>query len=74
MKFVIEMMYCFFTERHVADGWPSNRKDLEFIVKLALDGAIRPVIDRRYSLDQTVDAMRYAGKGHARGKVVIKLE
>jgi NADPH:quinone reductase-like Zn-dependent oxidoreductase len=52
----------------------SNQKDLEFIVKLALDGAIKPVIDRRYSLDQTVDAMRYLSKGHARGKVVIKLE
>ncbi len=52
----------------------SNQKDLEFIVKLVEDGKIKPVIDRRYSFDKTVDAMRYLGEGHARGKVVINME
>ena len=52
----------------------SNQKDLEFLVKLAEDGKIKPVIDRRYSLDNTADAMRYLGKGHAPGKVVINVE
>ena len=51
----------------------SNQKDLEFIVKLAEDGKIKPVIDRRYSLDKTTDAMQYLGEGHARGKVVINV-
>lgn len=52
----------------------SNQKDLELIVKLAADGKIKPVIDRRYPLEQTPEAMQYAGKGHARGKVVINVE
>ena len=52
----------------------SNQKDLEFIVKLVEDGKIKPVIDRRYSFDKTVDAMRYLAEGHARGKVVINVE
>lgn len=52
----------------------SNQKDLELIAKLAQEGKIWPVIDRRYSLDQTPEAMRYAAEGHARGKVVIKVE
>lgn len=52
----------------------SNQKDLEFIVKLVEDGKIKPVIDRRYSLDKAADAMRYLGEGHARGKVVINVE
>ncbi|MEX2232538.1 MAG: NAD(P)-dependent alcohol dehydrogenase [Cyclobacteriaceae bacterium] len=52
----------------------SNQKDLAFIVKLAEDGKIKPVIDRRYSFDKTADAMRYAGEGHARGKVVMNVE
>jgi NADPH:quinone reductase-like Zn-dependent oxidoreductase len=52
----------------------SNQKDLEFIVKLMEDGKIRPVIDRRYSLDKVTDAMRYLGEGHARGKVVINVQ
>jgi NADPH:quinone reductase-like Zn-dependent oxidoreductase len=52
----------------------SNQKDLEFIVKLAEDGKIKPVIDRRYSLDKTAEAMHYLNEGHARGKVVINVE
>jgi len=51
----------------------SNQKDLAFIVKLVEDGKIKPVIDRRYSLDKTADAMRYISEGHARGKVVINV-
>lgn len=52
----------------------ANQKDLELIAILAQEGKIRPVIDRRYSLDKTAEAMRYAAEGHARGKVVIKVE
>ena len=52
----------------------SNQKDLEFIVKLVENGKIKPVIDRRYSLDKAADAMQYLGEGHARGKVVINVE
>ena len=51
----------------------SNQKDLGFIVKLVEDGKIKPVIDRRYPLDKTADAMRYLGEGHAQGKVVINV-
>jgi NADPH:quinone reductase-like Zn-dependent oxidoreductase len=50
-----------------------NRKDLEFIAKLAEDGIIRPVIERRYPLDRTPEAMRYLSEGHASGKVVINV-
>jgi len=49
----------------------SNQKDLEFIVKLVEDGKVKPVIDRRYPLDKTSDAIRYLGEGHSQGKVVI---
>ena len=52
----------------------SSQKDLEFIVKLVEESRIRPVIDRRYSLDKTADALRYLSEGHARGKVVINVE
>jgi NADPH:quinone reductase-like Zn-dependent oxidoreductase len=51
----------------------SNQHDLEFIVKLCEDGNIRPVIDRRYPLEKTGEAMRYLNEGHARGKVVISV-
>jgi NADPH:quinone reductase-like Zn-dependent oxidoreductase len=48
-----------------------NQADLEFIAKLTETGKIRPVIEKRFPLEKTDEAMSYAGKGHAKGKVVI---
>jgi NADPH:quinone reductase-like Zn-dependent oxidoreductase len=52
----------------------SNQKDLEFLSKLVEDGRIKPVIERRYPLDNTAEAMRYLGEGHAKGKIIINVE
>jgi NADPH:quinone reductase-like Zn-dependent oxidoreductase len=32
-----------------------------------------PIIDRRYYLSETVEAMRYFEKGQVKGKVIIKI-
>jgi NADPH:quinone reductase-like Zn-dependent oxidoreductase len=49
----------------------SSQKDLEFLAKLAGDGNIKPLIESRYTLDKTAEAMRYLNEGHAQGKIVI---
>ena len=46
-------------------------KDLAFIKELFEAGKVVPIIDRRYPLNETAEALRYFGEGHARGKVVI---
>ena len=46
-------------------------KDLTVLRELLEAGTVKPVIDRRYALGETADALRYLGEGHARGKVVI---
>jgi NADPH:quinone reductase-like Zn-dependent oxidoreductase len=51
----------------------ANKNDLEFLTNLLEDGKIKAVIDRRYPLDKTADAMKYLSEGHARGKVIIKV-
>jgi NADPH:quinone reductase-like Zn-dependent oxidoreductase len=51
-----------------------NKADLELLAKLARDGKLRSVIDRRYPLEQTGAALAYLGEGHARGKVVITVD
>ena len=51
-----------------------DQKDWVFIKDLIEAGKIKTVIDKRYSLNETAEALRYLGQGHARGKVVITVE
>jgi NADPH:quinone reductase-like Zn-dependent oxidoreductase len=51
-----------------------NKQDLTMLRDLMQAGKVRPVIDRRYSLSEVPQAIRYLEGGHARGKVVITLE
>lgn len=50
-----------------------NQKDLRILKDLIEKGKIKPVIDRYYPLSETADAIRYIEKGHAKGKIVIKM-
>ena len=51
----------------------SNQEDLAFMKELMEQGKITPVIDRRYRLSETPQAIKYLGEGKARGKIVITI-
>jgi NADPH:quinone reductase-like Zn-dependent oxidoreductase len=53
---------------------PMHRPDVDTLKELIAAGKLRPVIDRRYPLDQVVDALRWVEDGRARGKVVITFD
>lgn len=50
----------------------TDTNDLRYLLGLASDGIIKPVIEKYFSPETTAEAMKYAAGGHARGKVVIK--
>ncbi len=51
-----------------------NQKDLVYVKELIEAGKVVPVIETRYPLRETAEALRYLEEGHARGKVVITVE
>ena len=48
--------------------------DLEYLKSLFLSGGLTPKIDREFPLSEAVEAVKYFGEGHVRGKVVITMD
>ena len=65
-KFVKQTMTPFMAGLH--------QSDLAVLADMMRDGKVRSVIDRRYSLDQVAEAIRYQEAGHARGKVIVTVD
>lgn len=49
----------------------SSTDDLAYLIGLVEKGQINPVIESRYPLSETAQALRELAKGHARGKTII---
>ncbi|MGQ0608690.1 MAG: NAD(P)-dependent alcohol dehydrogenase [Chloroflexota bacterium] len=52
---------------------PMHRPDVDTLKDLIAAGKLRPHIDRRYRLNEVVEALRWVEDGHARGKVIINV-
>jgi NADPH:quinone reductase-like Zn-dependent oxidoreductase len=52
----------------------ANGTQLRELASLYDAGHLRPLIDKTFSFDQTLEALAYVEQGHAHGKVVITLD
>jgi NADPH:quinone reductase-like Zn-dependent oxidoreductase len=51
---------------------PFAHDDVDTLLRLISEGHLQPFIDRRYVLDDIVEALRWVDDGHAQGKVVVQ--
>jgi len=52
----------------------TNPRDIQTLGEMCAAGTLTPVIDRRYPLRETPEALRVLGAGQAKGKLVITLD
>jgi NADPH:quinone reductase-like Zn-dependent oxidoreductase len=51
---------------------PFGPAHVEELKRLVASGAVKPVIDREFSLDEVAEALRWVDQGRARGKVLVR--
>ena len=50
-----------------------NGEQLKKIAKLYESGKLKPILDKTYKFSESIQALEYLSKGHAKGKVVVKI-
>ncbi len=73
---IADLMYSWFVSQKMIVFFLAklNKDDLTVMQELLAGGKVRPVIDKRYSLSEVREAVRYLETGHVRGKLIVTPE
>lgn len=63
----------FWSQRVVNKVAAASGEDGSVLARMVEEGKLRPVIDRRFTLDDAIDALAYQATGHARGKSIVEV-
>jgi len=56
-----------------ASSGDPTAKHMQTLAELLVNGSMKPVVEKVYSLEEAPQAVAYVEEGHARGKVVIRV-
>jgi len=65
------VMSRFWSQRFAGGTAQASSADGATLATMEDAGQVRPVIDRRFTLAEAVDALAYQAEGHARGKTIV---
>lgn len=63
----------FWSQRFINRVAKSSGEDGSVLARLVDEGKIRPVIERRFALENAIEALAHQAAGHARGKTIIEV-
>jgi NADPH:quinone reductase-like Zn-dependent oxidoreductase len=61
----------FWSQRSINKVAKASGADGAVLAQLVDEGKLRPVIDRRFALEEAIEALAYQAEGHARGKSIV---
>ena len=63
----------FWSQRFISKTAEPSGDDGSVLARMVEEGRLRPVIDRRFTLDDAIDSLAYQATGHARGKSIVEV-
>ncbi len=63
----------FWKQRFVNKVAAASGEDGAVLARMVDEGKLQPLIDRRFTLDDAIDALAYQATGHAKGKSIVEV-